>query len=165
MRTRDEAIRILGEGTTIIVFPAGGVATAPTPFGRAVELPWKLFTARMLQARARVRAPRLLRGPVRSALPPGLAPQHDAEAVHAHSRIPPQRGAPPDRAGRRRGTLRGVAALKRPQGADGSSSTASCTGSRRYNPIRPDQLQFRAGTRANVSHQGERVGGGAKGYR
>ncbi len=50
LRTRDEAIRILGEGTTVIVFPAGGVATAPTPYGRAVELPWKLFTARMLQA-------------------------------------------------------------------------------------------------------------------
>ncbi len=50
LRTRNEAIRALGEGTTIIVFPAGGVATAPTPFGRAVELPWKLFTARMLQA-------------------------------------------------------------------------------------------------------------------
>ena len=50
LRTRDEAIRILGEGTTVIVFPAGGVATAPTPFGHAVELPWKLFTARMVQA-------------------------------------------------------------------------------------------------------------------
>jgi putative hemolysin len=50
LRTRNEAIRLLGEGTTIIVFPAGGVATAPTPFGRAVELPWKPFTARMVQA-------------------------------------------------------------------------------------------------------------------
>ena len=50
LRTRDEAIRALGEGTTIIVFPGGGVATAPTPFGRAVELPWKPSTARMLQA-------------------------------------------------------------------------------------------------------------------
>jgi putative hemolysin len=50
LRTRNEAIRALGEGTTIIVFPAGGVATAPMPFGRAMELPWKLFTARMLQA-------------------------------------------------------------------------------------------------------------------
>jgi putative hemolysin len=50
LKTRDEAIRILGEGTTVIVFPAGGVATAPTPFGRAEELPWKLFTARMVQA-------------------------------------------------------------------------------------------------------------------
>ena len=50
LKTRDEAIRMLGQGTTIIVFPAGGVATASSPFGLAVELPWKLFTARMLQA-------------------------------------------------------------------------------------------------------------------
>jgi len=50
LKTRDEAICLLGHGTTVIVFPAGGVATAPTPFGRAVELPWKRFTARMVQA-------------------------------------------------------------------------------------------------------------------
>ncbi len=50
LATRNEAIRLLREGTTIIVFPAGGVATAGRPFGRAVELPWKLFAARMVQA-------------------------------------------------------------------------------------------------------------------
>jgi len=50
LKTRSEAIKALGEGATIIIFPAGGVATANKPFGRAVELPWKLFTARMLQA-------------------------------------------------------------------------------------------------------------------
>lgn len=50
LATRNEAIRLLREGTTIIVFPAGGVATARRPFGRAEELPWKLFTARMVQA-------------------------------------------------------------------------------------------------------------------
>jgi putative hemolysin len=50
LATRNEAIRLLREGTTIIVFPAGGVATAPRGFGRAVELPWKTFTARMVQA-------------------------------------------------------------------------------------------------------------------
>ncbi len=50
LSTRSEAIRLLREGTTVIVFPAGGVATAPNPFGRAEELPWKLFTARMVQA-------------------------------------------------------------------------------------------------------------------
>lgn len=50
LATRNEAIRLLREGTTIIVFPAGGVATAKHPFGRAVELPWKNFTARMVQA-------------------------------------------------------------------------------------------------------------------
>ncbi len=48
--TRKEALRLLGEGTTIVVFPAGGVATSPTTFGRAVDIPWKSFTARMIQA-------------------------------------------------------------------------------------------------------------------
>ena len=56
LATRKEALRLLAAGTTIIVFPAGGVATAKTPFGRAVDLPWKLFTARMIQtAKASVR--------------------------------------------------------------------------------------------------------------
>jgi putative hemolysin len=50
IKMRNEALRLLKEGTTIIVFPAGGVATSPTPFGRAVDLPWKTFTARMIQA-------------------------------------------------------------------------------------------------------------------
>lgn len=50
LKTRNEAIRLLKEGTTVIVFPAGGVATAPRGYGRAEELPWKTFTARMVQA-------------------------------------------------------------------------------------------------------------------
>ena len=50
LQTRKEALRLLASGTTIIVFPAGGVATAKTTFGRAVDLPWKLFTARMIQS-------------------------------------------------------------------------------------------------------------------
>ncbi len=49
LKSRKEALAALAAGVTIIVFPAGGVATAPTPFGRAVDLPWKLFTARMIQ--------------------------------------------------------------------------------------------------------------------
>jgi putative hemolysin len=49
METRKEALRLLQEGTTIIVFPGGGVATASTPFGRAQELPWKTFTAKMIR--------------------------------------------------------------------------------------------------------------------
>jgi putative hemolysin len=49
METRREALRLLAEGTTIIVFPAGGVATAPTMFGAADDLPWKQFTARLVQ--------------------------------------------------------------------------------------------------------------------
>ncbi len=53
--TRKEALRLLSEGTTIVVFPSGGVATSPSMYGRAVDLPWKTFTARMVQsARAQV---------------------------------------------------------------------------------------------------------------
>jgi putative hemolysin len=50
LATRKQALEALAAGTTIVVFPAGGVATAATPFGRAVDLPWKLFTARMIQS-------------------------------------------------------------------------------------------------------------------
>lgn len=50
LSTRKEALRLLAEGTTIVVFPAGGVATAPGPFGRAVDLPWKGFVARLVQS-------------------------------------------------------------------------------------------------------------------
>ncbi|MGI9422214.1 MAG: lysophospholipid acyltransferase family protein [Hyphomicrobiaceae bacterium] len=50
LATRKQALELLREGTTIVVFPGGGVATSPTVFGRAVELPWKTFTARMIQS-------------------------------------------------------------------------------------------------------------------
>ncbi|MCV3737519.1 lysophospholipid acyltransferase family protein [Rhizobium sp. TRM96647] len=50
MRTRHEAVRLLREGVTIIVFPAGGVATAKRGFGRAEDLPWKIFPAKLIQA-------------------------------------------------------------------------------------------------------------------
>ncbi len=50
LQTRREALRHLSEGTTVVVFPAGGVATSPTTFGRAVDLPWKRFTARMIHS-------------------------------------------------------------------------------------------------------------------
>ena len=50
LETRTEAVRLLREGVTIVVFPAGGVATAKKGFGQAEDLPWKLFTARMIQA-------------------------------------------------------------------------------------------------------------------
>ncbi|KAG1651161.1 hypothetical protein GQR58_027421 [Nymphon striatum] len=50
LKTRQEAVRLLKEGVTIIIFPSGGVATAPKGFGRAEDLPWKMFTARMVQS-------------------------------------------------------------------------------------------------------------------
>lgn len=48
IRMRKEALELLKAGTTIVVFPAGGVSTSPTPWGRAVDLPWKTFTARLI---------------------------------------------------------------------------------------------------------------------
>lgn len=55
LATRREALQLLKGGVTIVVFPAGGVATAHNPFGKAAELPWKTFTARMIrEARASV---------------------------------------------------------------------------------------------------------------
>ena len=50
MQTRHEAVRLLKEGVTLIVFPAGGVATARKGFGRAEDLPWKMFPAKLIQA-------------------------------------------------------------------------------------------------------------------
>ncbi|UPA25999.1 lysophospholipid acyltransferase family protein [Shinella oryzae] len=50
MATRAEAVRLLKAGTTVVVFPAGGVATAKNVFGRAQDLPWKMFPAKLVQA-------------------------------------------------------------------------------------------------------------------
>lgn len=51
LATRREAVRLLKQGVTIVVFPAGGVATAgKAGFGRAADLPWKLFPAKMIQS-------------------------------------------------------------------------------------------------------------------
>jgi putative hemolysin len=49
VESRKTARRLLREGVTIVVFPAGGVATADKFAGKAEELPWKTFTARMIQ--------------------------------------------------------------------------------------------------------------------
>ncbi|MDX2204289.1 MAG: lysophospholipid acyltransferase family protein [Hyphomicrobiaceae bacterium] len=49
LATRNEARELLQRGTTIIIFPAGGVATAEHPFGKAQELVWKQFVVRLIQ--------------------------------------------------------------------------------------------------------------------
>jgi putative hemolysin len=49
VESRNAARRLLRQGVTIVVFPAGGVATADGFAGKAEELPWKTFTARMIQ--------------------------------------------------------------------------------------------------------------------
>jgi len=51
LKTRAIARQHLSDGGCLIVFPAGGVATTPTPFARqAVDLDWKPFTARLIHA-------------------------------------------------------------------------------------------------------------------
>lgn len=76
LRTRGEARRLMQAGVTMIVFPAGSVATARLPWGRAQELPWKLFAARLAQeSRA-------------SILPVWFEGQNSA-LFHAMSRIAP----------------------------------------------------------------------------
>ncbi|MEO1748403.1 MAG: lysophospholipid acyltransferase family protein [Pseudomonadota bacterium] len=50
LATRKEAVKLLKEGVTIIIFPSGGVATAPKGIGRARDLPWKMFVAKLVQS-------------------------------------------------------------------------------------------------------------------
>ena len=45
---RAEALRYLGAGGAIGIFPGGGVATAARPFGRPMEPVWRNFTAKMI---------------------------------------------------------------------------------------------------------------------
>ena len=47
LRSRREAHRILADGGVVIVFPAGGVATARTLSGPALDKPWGTFTAQL----------------------------------------------------------------------------------------------------------------------
>ena len=51
LATRSEARRRLEEGGCVVVFPAGGVSTSPDKLGRApaVDAPWQLFTAQLIQ--------------------------------------------------------------------------------------------------------------------
>lgn len=49
LAVRKEAVALLKQGVTIVIFPGGGVATAPKGFGKAEDLPWKMFPARLIQ--------------------------------------------------------------------------------------------------------------------
>ena len=55
IRTKRDAIEVLRNGGTVLIFPSGGVSTSETLFGEAVELEWKTFVAKLVQqARANV---------------------------------------------------------------------------------------------------------------
>jgi putative hemolysin len=49
LETRAQARRLLKEGGTVVIFPAGAVATAEHPFGKAEERPWRQFAVRLVQ--------------------------------------------------------------------------------------------------------------------
>ncbi len=48
IETRKTALRYLGDGGAIGIFPGGTVSTAPKPFGQPVDPLWRSFTARMI---------------------------------------------------------------------------------------------------------------------
>lgn len=50
IETKQRALETLRAGNAIIIFPAGGIATTVNgPFGRAVDLEWKLFVTKLIQ--------------------------------------------------------------------------------------------------------------------
>jgi putative hemolysin len=50
LAVKREALELIRQGVTIVVFPAGAVATATKPWARrATDWPWKLFPARLIQ--------------------------------------------------------------------------------------------------------------------
>ena len=48
LETRKAALELLEAGGCIIVFPAGGISTAPRAFATAVDDDWKPFTAKLI---------------------------------------------------------------------------------------------------------------------
>lgn len=50
IETKRQAVATLEEGGAIVIFPAGGISTTRRgPFGRAIDLEWKLFVAKLIQ--------------------------------------------------------------------------------------------------------------------
>lgn len=47
--SKKRAMETLQQGGAIVIFPAGGIATSEGPFGKATDLEWKLFTAKLIQ--------------------------------------------------------------------------------------------------------------------
>ncbi|MEM8897579.1 MAG: lysophospholipid acyltransferase family protein [Bacteroidota bacterium] len=49
INSKNEAEKILKEGGTVVIFPAGGVSTAKGLLGKVTDLDWKLFTAKLIR--------------------------------------------------------------------------------------------------------------------
>ena len=49
LNTRKACLAELAQGGTVIIFPAGGVSTASSSFGKALDLEWKPFTVKLIE--------------------------------------------------------------------------------------------------------------------
>lgn len=49
INSKKRAIEILRNQGTIVIFPAGGIATSESAFGNAIDLEWKPFAAKLIQ--------------------------------------------------------------------------------------------------------------------
>lgn len=49
--TKQRAVETLRSGGAVVIFPSGGIATAPKVVGKARELEWKLFVMKLLRVR------------------------------------------------------------------------------------------------------------------
>jgi putative hemolysin len=47
--TRKKALKLLKDGHSLGIFPAGGVSTAPRPLAPAEDLPWKRFVVKLIR--------------------------------------------------------------------------------------------------------------------
>lgn len=53
IETKRRAMETLRDGNAVVIFPAGGISTTVNgPFGRAVDLEWKLFVTKLIQMTA-----------------------------------------------------------------------------------------------------------------
>ncbi|MEM7032287.1 MAG: hypothetical protein AAF629_22240 [Chloroflexota bacterium] len=49
INSKREALELLRNDGAIVIFPAGGIATAQGMFGQVTDLEWKLFAAKLIQ--------------------------------------------------------------------------------------------------------------------
>lgn len=49
IQTKNETLNRLANGEALVIFPSGGVATSPKGFGKAEDLEWKRFVAKVIQ--------------------------------------------------------------------------------------------------------------------
>ena len=50
IESKRKAIEVLRGGGALVIFPAGAISTAISPFGQVTDMEWKLFTAKAIQS-------------------------------------------------------------------------------------------------------------------